>query len=282
MANETLYALYTTVAAYVAAFTGPYFRAATVAANNVRALNFIPGSSSIKLPKSGALSAATVAENTAASNSQYSETSVTLTAAKVMVLTELSVEAMEFAKANPDFIAQEQGRAIAAKFDTDALALADGFSNTSGATTTALTIAKIQTALLKLQLGNVPGPYVGMLHPKSVNDVRSDLVASTASVWTNPAEIGLMGGQPQQNGFSGNILGLPIFQTTNTKSVNTAADWANVVLSPQYAIAAAFHKDVVVDTQWDVTKKTLKICSHLFYDVKEYYDAAGIYLIGAQ
>lgn len=282
MANETEYSNYITLAAYVDSKLGPYFRASNIMSNLTASFNFSNQSKVLDLPKAGSVTAATVAESTEASNSEYTETKVTLTAAKVVVLSELSEESMKFASANPQFLTQQQAQAISAKFDTDCMALFDGFSVSVGSTGVNIDLADLKEATYKLRLSSIPGPYVYIMHPTAVHDIQTEMVAATTSVWSNQSEISLIGGQPGVNGYVGNIFNVNVFESTNIESINSAADWGCACISPQFALAVGYSGGFETKLEENISKGTIEVKTTLYYDVKEYYDLAGVLMLADQ
>lgn len=276
MANETEYSNIITVAAYVEAEVAPYFRSTAIMPNLVRAFNFDPGSNSKKLPKAGSLVAEIVAESAEATVREYTESSATLSAEKGKVLVELSDEEMEFAARSKDTFTQEQGRALADKFDSDAMALFAGFSNSVGSTGVDLTIAVVQQGFYTLRLNKIPRPYVCAFSPKAVLDLATAIVASSASIWTNPEQISLINGEAQTNGLAGKILGSDVYESTN---ITLATDHICAIFNPLYALAAGYKGGFKVETERNLSKGTTEMATTFFHDLTEYNDAAGVKVI---
>lgn len=110
------------------------------------------------------------------------------------------------------------GRGIDEKFETDAAALLAGFSNTTTAAPSTLKIADFLTALAALEQRDVDGQIVAVLHLKQVADLRTEIVASSASFWTEGRNAEGVTGGPYQDGFVGVFFGVPIFQTSLVSS----------------------------------------------------------------
>lgn len=280
MANETNYAQYQTVAAFVDGAIAPHFRAASIMLNLMHLVNFVGKSDSYKLRKAGSVTATAATESTDHATSQYAETSPnTLTAAEVKVYLEISDKAIKFAQADLEALAREAGQAIAQKFDTDAMALFDSFNGgtqvgTSGADCSPQILLQ---AAYTVNAQNIPAPLVYVLHPVQIFDVQDDVLASSASLWSNPTNLNILNGQPPaENGLRGTFLGVPIYQSTNVESVNTGADWAGACFSPVYGLAAGLAGDVTTKVGYNVKKGVTEIGCSLWYDVKEYQDLAGV------
>lgn len=280
MANETEYSNYQTVAAYLDTAIAPYFRSAAVMPNLVHLVNFQSKSDSVKLRKAGSVTATAGVESTDHAISEYTETSpATLTAAEVKVYMEISDKAIKFAQADLQALARECGAAIAMKFDTDAMALFDSLHGGTQVGTSGSDCSPgiLLQAAYTVRAAAVPGPFVYVLNPVQVFDVQDDLLTSGASVWTNESKLSLLDGlAPGNNGNVGSFLGLPVYESNNTESVNANADWAGACFSPQYALAAGFAGGVETRIGYNIKKGVTELSATLWYDVKEYQDAAGV------
>lgn len=286
MANETEYSNYQTVAAYLAAEISPHFRSKVVMPNLMKGFNFQNKSDSIKLRKAGSVTATTATESTDHAVSEYTETSPnTLTAAEVKVYMEVSDKARAFGGADINALVAECGAAIAQKFDTDALALADALNGGTvvGTTTVDATPANLVEAAYIVRANNVPGPIAYVLHPAQERDVKDDIIASTGTPWSNTQYLDILGGQqPANNGFRGTFFDVPVYISTNTESLNTNADWGGVCLDVNEALAYGVYGDIMVDIGYNVKKGVTEIGVRLWYDIKEYNDTAGVAIVTDQ
>jgi hypothetical protein len=280
MANETEYSNFQTVAAYVEANAIPHFRSAAIMPGLCKLINFRNDSDSVKLRKAGSLTATAATESTDHSVSEYTETSpATLTAAQVKVYAEVSDKALKFSGHNWQELAVEAGRAIAQKFDVDAMALFDAFNGgtqvgTSGADCSPEILLQ---ASYTVRAQAVPGQLVYVLHPTQVYDVQSDLITSGASVWTNETRLDILNGQPPaSNGYIGSFNGIPVYESTNTESVNVGADWAGACFVAGLALAAGFAGGIEVESDRNIKKGVTAVAVTLWYDVKEASDVAGV------
>lgn len=280
MALETEYSNYQTVAAYLDTAIAPYFRSANVMANLVHLVNFQDKSDSKKLRKAGSVTATAGVESTDHALSEYTETSpATLLAAEVKVYMEISAKALKFGGADLAALAAECGRAIATKFDTDALALLDSLHGGTqvGTSGSDCTPGILLQASYTVRAAAIPGPFVYVLHPVQIYDVQDDLLATTASAWSNESMLSILNGQPPlSNGFAGSFLGLAVYESTNTESVNGNADWAGGCFSPQFALAAGFAGGIETKMGYNIKKGVAELSCTLWYDVKEYQDSAGV------
>jgi len=292
MANETVLSGITNVAAYVAADMSPYFRTNVVMLNLCAMQNFrektpgVPGSASLKFGKKGNVTFSVTSEAASATKAAYAETSVSITAQKGTTYVELTKEAELFGNDQADlaYLTADAGAAAADKFDVDALALADSFTNSTGTTNTVLTANNLKNAPYKVRLGKVKGPLVMVLHPTQIRDLQADIITTTAPVYSSSnVNLDILGGQPSaNNGRAGSLFGVDIYESTNTKSINTATDWAGLCFNPQWALAAGIlGRFIVMGAQLPQTVVT-GLSVSMFYNVAIWNQAAGCYIISKQ
>lgn len=289
MAGETTFSDDVSVAAFVENGIAEYLHANSVMLALVNKIPFVRGSDSVKQRQKGSFTATTATEATDHATSQYTRTALpTLQVQEVKVYAELSYKARDYSTITPQEMAEEAGKAVLKKLEQDILGLADGFSTTVGATGVDVTPAVLKSSFYELEANDVPGRYVHVGHPRSLHDVTDDLIDATAgaaSFWANPnASLSILNGNaPQMNGYKGEYLGVDIFSTTNTESVNVGADWANLTCNPQLAIS--FGEDgrgIIVEIDRDIKKGVVQIAVFSFYDTKERIDGAGVYVVGDQ
>ncbi len=276
MAGESLYSDQVTLAAYIDDGIMEVLRTTNVMTNLMYTVNLVKGSNSKKLQSRNAQTAAVVAEAAEATPAVFGRTAgATLTAKKIMVLNELTLEAELFGGLNVDEVRTEQGLAISEKVDIDACALFSGFSNTAGTTGTALTIDALLEADYKAGLSLAPGPRIFVLGNIQVLHVKKHIVSSGASVWANPTVTNLLGEQSQPNGHVGWILGRAVFETQHVPIINAGADRCGACLNPLYALAAAYVRPPNTEVEGNSSKRTREVSTDYFYDVKERLDGAG-------
>lgn len=240
----------------------------------------------IKFPKSGSLIAEAVSEGAvyvpSDANSDINDTSVTVTATKVAVASPITVEAIRFGAGAGDIprIAEEQGRAIARKFDTDLFALFDSVTNVSTATST-MDTDTLLTGQYKVYDSKVPpGQLVAVLDYKAVSEIRKLVSNSGAAQYSNSTQIGILNGVPQANNFVGNFLGIDIYQTSGLST--TGGDDQGLIFDPRYAFAAALGGGIESRVDWTGMGVTSQVAgfswavqSYIFYGVALYNDAAA-------
>lgn len=277
MANETVFADIQTVAAFLAADLGPALRAKLIMPNLCHIENFKVGSDSLKLRVKGSLSATSASEATDHATSQYQQsTPATLTVAEKKVYVEISDKNRLWSGADIAETLEEMVNACGDKIDIDAMALFDGFSTNAGAYGADCSDVILAEAAYKLETNNAPGPFAYALHTKQWWDVKEDVIAAAASVYTNPARVELFSGQPSANGFKGMFFDVPVFVSTNAESVNTNADWSGACLAVNHALALGLGGDVRIELDRDIKKGVDQLAASVWYDVKEYRDLCGV------
>jgi hypothetical protein len=281
MAGESTLANATLLAA-IAEEAKPFFRTNVVMMNLMARKVFMK---SLDFNKKGNVTAYTTAEASSVTKSTYTETKVTLSPTKASVYVEPTIEALELG-GDPygDNFAEESGKAIAQTVDNAGLALADSFTNSVGLTGVAMTVNTFKDASYKLTLNKIPGPYASVCHPTTVRDFQSDIITTSAPVYSaSNMDLAILGGQPPQvNGFKGAIFDVGVYVSTNVKSINTNTDWANLVFSPQWALAFAIGERIIPQGTDIPQTGVVGSAFHLLYNVAVWDLLAGVYAIGKQ
>lgn len=280
MAFETEYANFVNRTDEISAGMSPAFVNASIGANLVYAENFpAAGPKVLKFRKSGSLVAETLAESTAytfSANSEMTDSSISCTAVKGVVVTKLTLEAFQLAgpDASVQRIADEQGRSLARLFDATLLALFDGLSQAVTASTT-LTASDLLDAQYTVFSGKTPpGRLVAVLDYKGVNELGKQAINTSAAAFTQPGFLNLIG-TPQANNFKGELAGIDIYQTSGLST--TGSDDQGAVFHPLYAFCAGLGG--AFETYMSPIKISegfyWEIGSVLWFDIKEWNDLAG-------
>lgn len=213
-------------AAYAEAVMPVLVKTADIAGENTNTIDF---------PKWPLLAATDLTEATDASNTAVNTTSVAVTAdeAGIMItVTDVLLNSQSVGGLTP--YALEMGKALANKIDLDILAEVGDFSTSVGSTGVDMTEANFLEAIYQLELGNAMGPFVSVLHPVQVNDLRTAVSATTGAIWGGPSvpssDIG---------GFA-SLYGIDVFKSTNCASVNTNADRQGVMMPQGNGSGLAF------------------------------------------
>ncbi len=203
-------------AAYAESVMPPLVRLADISGDSTLTVDF---------PKWPMLAASDLTEATDMSNTAVNTTSTSITAdeAGIMItVTDMLLNSSVLGGLEP--YAAELGKSLASKIDGDLLFAVSSFTSTVGTTGVAMTETNFLEALYTLELGNARGPFISVLHPKQVHDLRLALASTTGAVWggasTPAGDIGAMA----------SLYGVDIFQSTNCASVNVNVDRQGVMM----------------------------------------------------
>lgn len=234
-----------------------------------------------KFVKHGALTGAIVAESTANAvdaNGELTDSSITSTAAKCIVVSGLSVEAEKFSNIDLARIAKEQFSAIARYVDTDFLSMASGLA-TSVTAATVLTVDDVMQGQFNIYNSNCPNqevPLAVVIGPRAGYNLKKDIVQSGGSAWSNPAMLSVFNNTPvQPNGRLGSIPGVgDIYQTTGFAT--GGGDDTQMIIHPMWCLAGMFANS---PETWIRQKGGegffTEVASFYFYDIIEWNDLCG-------
>lgn len=233
-------------------------------------------SKAVKIPKADKFTAAAVAEGTELANTALTSTSVTLTASEIGIMATITdvLELSDIPAAHAARLRQ-LGRAMGDKLDVDICALFSGFSTAVGTTTVDITLANLLDAIYNLEVNDAGGlgSLVGVLHPRQTADLRTELEADSASIYTNTSPNSL---SKAMAGYFGSWFGIDIFQSTNVPTANAAADRAGAVFVRNYALGIAQKWAAKVEPmRWAPIRGWVLVASAM-YGVGEIEDSAGI------
>lgn len=267
-----------TIGNIVASRISPALKEAVVGMSIVATQNFSNAVNTIKWVKSGSLVAEGVNEGQVYTptdaNSDINDTSVTSTAAKIMVHSNVSHEALQFSGGMANFarIGDEQGRAIGRKYDDDLLALFNSITNVATATST-MDTDTLLTAQFNIYNANCPpGPLVALLGYKQVAELKKVVATSGAAQYANASQIAILNGTPAANNFVGNFLGIDIYQTTGHST--TGGDIQGGMWNPLYGFCSGVSQIFVEAVQFtgagvasQVPGVSYSLTSWIYYDI---------------
>lgn len=210
----------------------------------------------VEFPKWPLLAAADLTEAADMSNTAVNTTSTLVTAdeAGIMItVTDMLGNGVSLGGLEP--FALELGKALANKIDTDLLGAVAGFTNSVGTSGAALTEANFLSALYTLELGNAKGPFVAVLHPYQVNNLRTAIAGATGAVW------GGLAVPTADVGALGSLYGVDIVQSINCASVNANADRQGVMmpLGNQSGLAYVMKTSAKTEFQRDASLRATEI-----------------------
>lgn len=234
-------------AAYAEAVMPPLVRVADISGDSTLSVEF---------PKWPLLSASDLTEATDMSNTAVNAASVLVTAdeAGIMItVTDMLLNAAGLGGLEP--FASELGKALANKIDADLLSSASSLANTAGTSGADMTEANFLSAIYKLELGNAKGPFVAVLHPYQVSNLRAAIASSTGAVWGGPST------PAADLGSLGTLYGVDIVQSTNCPSVNANADRQGVMmpLGNQSGLAYVLKTGAKTEFQRDASLRATEI-----------------------
>lgn len=240
-------------AAYAEAAMPPLVRVADISSDSTLSVEF---------PKWPLLTASDLTEATDMSNTAVNTSSTLLTAdeAGIMItVTDMLLNGAGLGGLEP--FAAELGKALANKIDADLLASASSFTNAVGTSGVDMTEANFLAAIYALELGNAKGPFVAVLHPYQVSNLRSAIAASTGAVWGGPST------PAADLGSLGTLYGVDIVQSTNCASVNVNADRQGVMmpLGNQSGLAYVLKTGAKTEFQRDASLRATEIVVTAIY-----------------
>ena len=217
---------------------------------------------SVDFPKWPLLQASDLTEATDMSNTAVNTTAASVSAdeAGIMItVTDMLLSSSVVGGLEP--YAAELGSALANKIDADLLGAASSFTGSVGATGVDMTEANFLEAIYTLESGNAKGPFVSILHPIQVHDLRTALSSSTGTVWGGPSA------PAADLGALGSLYGVDIFQSTNCPSVNAKADRQGVMmpLGNQSGLAYVLKTGANTEFQRDASMRATEIVVTAIY-----------------
>jgi hypothetical protein len=210
-------------------------------------------SNSFSFPVWPALTAASIAETADLTSSAVDTTNVDIAvteAASIRVdVTDLLIESAILTDGMR--FAEQGGKAVADKRDTDLAALCASFTTVVGTTTVVLSEANVLKAITTLHGLDAPQPYVVALHPFAIGDLRKALATTTAVVQT--ARGGGDASLAPGVGFEFSYFGVDIYGSTNIPTANAAADVKGAIFSKGQALARVDKRPIRVEPQRDAS-----------------------------
>jgi N4-gp56 family major capsid protein len=239
-------------------------------------------SKAVKIPKADKFTAAAVAEGTELANTALTTTSVSITASEVGIMATITdvLEVTDIPAAHGARLRQ-LGRALADKLDVDICALFSGFTNAVGATTVDISLANVLDAIYTLEVNDASGlgSLVAVLHPRQIADIRTELEADAASIYTTGSGNAQSASQmlsKSMAGYFGNWFGIDFYQSTNVPTANAGADRAGGLFVRNYALGMVSKWGARVETmRWAPIRGWVLVATSM-YGVGEVEDLAGV------
>lgn len=202
----------------------------------------------------------------------------------------LNTEVTDFAKETTATVvadlltwAKSQGRAIAQKITGDLCALFSALNDGTavGTTNTNITVANFIEGMYTLDSQNAPGAKKCVLHPRQTYDLFSAIEASTGTPWSNVGELVRQGRLPSgtpESGFCGVVFGVPVYQTTEVPTANSAVDRAGGMFVRD-ALAIIKQRPVRTEYDRDGSARTTEVIVTTSYGVGEVEDNYGVPIV---
>ena len=160
-------------------------------------------------------------------------------------------------------------RGVAERFETDATALLDDFTNTTGTAGVATTYATLLEAVNQLEQRDQVGQPVGVLDPVQIGNVRNDVGTSGAALFAS-GQINVGGVQANVlAGYCFDVAGAPWYQTSLVSATGGAVFLAGIALG-HYEI-----RPQRTELQRDASLPGTEIVVTERYGMVEIRDAAG-------
>ena len=165
------------------------------------------------------------------------------------------------------------GEAIARKIDTDLIALFDGFSQTQGDGTSAMTAARVFEAVATLRSNGVPADGLScVLHPQ----IAYDLKANLTNTFANP-NAGDNITEAMRTGYVGMLAGVPVYESSNFSVSGSAGDYKGGLFHRD-ALGLATMQDLNIEFQRDASARADEVVATATYAVGELHDTYGVEL----
>jgi hypothetical protein len=234
-------------------------------------------SKAVKIPKADSFTAAAVNEGTELGNTALTSDSVTLTASEIGIMATITdvLEVSDIPAAHGARLRQ-LGRAIGDKIDVDICALFAGFTSTIGSGTVDLSLSNLLDGIYTLEVANAAGlgSIVGVFHPRQTADLRTELEADTAVIYSGKSDMSI---SKAQAGYFGSWFGIDIFQSTNVPEIGgSGVSRGGGVFIRDYALGMVQKWGAKVETMRWAPIRGFVLVATAMYGVGEISDAAGV------
>jgi N4-gp56 family major capsid protein len=231
-------------------------------------------SKAIQVPKADKFTAAAATEGVELANTALTSASVTGTAAEIGIMATITdvLEVSDIPAAHAARLRQ-LGRALGDKLDIDICALFSGFSTTVGSSGVNISLANLLDGIYSLEVANAAnlGSLVAVLHPRQTADLRTELEADAASLYTSKTDSSI---SKSMAGHFGSWFGIDIFQSTNV--VDNATNVIGAMFVRNYALGMVQKWAARVEAmRWPPIRGFVLVATAM-YGVFEVEDAAGV------
>ena len=228
----------------------------------------------LQIPVYGTPAAADLTEADDLTASAVSTSVANITLAEIGLMTNVSDLSLNFSPTNVIAdVGRLFGEAIAKKIDQKCIALFDGFSETLGGASVAMTTALLFRAIAVLRSNSVPSTDLAcVLHPNIAYDLKASMTNTfgTGSVATTD-----IGNEAMRTGFVGTVAGVPVYETSAMLNTGTTGDYKGAVFHRD-AIALAIGSDIKIATQRDESARATELVGTATVGVVELHNSYGI------
>lgn len=216
------------------------------------------------------------------SDSEFTQSSVSLTAAKTVIASKITEEAKQFTTITDQDIINKQGNSLARTLDNAVKLLATGWAQTI-TTANPLLIEDVMECAYLIRAGyaNEDGRrLVAILDYKGVHQLGLQAVASSASAFVAPEMLAVLMGLRNPNGFVAPIPGADVYEVGG---LPTGGGYrSGMVINPALAMFGIYGPVQVLRKNPDSQGLFTELTSYVFNQVAEWNDAAGIQLKSPQ
>jgi hypothetical protein len=217
---------------------------------------------SAELPKYPLLSASDLTESVDMANSAFNPTSVSVTADEAGLMIELTDMLVNSdIHGGIESYARQLGLAVGDKIDADLAAEFADFTGSVGATTVDLSETNWLDGIAALEIGNAVGPFVAILHPQQLRDLRVDIATSAGAVWgASAGPRALTAGMESKDGLA-EFYGVLAVKSTNCTTANAGADRLGAMLPSKEnaGIVLVTKRDMYIETDRDASKRSTEV-----------------------
>jgi len=252
-------------------------REGTLATRLVTVFTDGAGDQTRTLPAYSSVSYSAVAETEDFSNpTRFSKSALsTLTPSEVMaqmIITDRRIET-DPENARQD-AATELGAAAATKVDTDIFGNFSSLTGgTLGASGSTFTWGYFYSALTNLRIGNVPMPYVAVLHPTHWHKLA--VTAAVASTVTNAPSFQ---DEVMRRWYVGTVAGVDIFVSNNVPAGGTSTDSYSAMFNPR-ALAFDLRRGYRLEPERDASKRAYELNATMHYAHGVWRPLWGAYIL---
>lgn len=237
---------------------------------------------SIVVPRYPRVTATSLNEGVAPSNTEVTTDGVTLTVSEVGLTTIISDIALVGASSNVIAdVGRLFGEAIARKMDTDVFALFSalgGVSNVGGVSTAATAALLAQAAAkLRAQGYDTSADCAFVLHPNVAYDLKANITNTFANPNAGYGQEATMG-----MGFLGSLFGIPVYESSlvsETLDSGGATGDYDCALFHKDAIGLAMMKDISIESQREAQMRGFSLTGSAVYATGVLYNGAGVKMV---